>query len=300
VSKPEERPPCSWCSGTGFVGVVPCRECDSTGREKESHNAERERAARRLGEELRRHEPAGTVDFRVLVPPNVDELPSRDEWQSKQDEAERARRLHDADVVRALTEQDVEWLVRDGAPPDPSAALRRVWRWEERRRKGEGDFTVLVLLGLKGRGKTLAGAWLLANYGPGVYCTAEQLRAAFVAPPYAAERDLVRRAHLARVLFVDELGRERDAETANASLFDVINCRRGRVSVEGATPRGLRYARWTLLAGNITEATFRERYDASTVAKIEQQGFILTAQGPDLRVRMIDRIKRAKGAKGGT
>lgn len=24
---------CSWCYGDGFVGVVPCRECGSTGRE---------------------------------------------------------------------------------------------------------------------------------------------------------------------------------------------------------------------------------------------------------------------------
>lgn len=27
-----ECSPCSWCSGDGFVGVTPCRECKSTGK----------------------------------------------------------------------------------------------------------------------------------------------------------------------------------------------------------------------------------------------------------------------------
>jgi DnaJ-class molecular chaperone len=25
------RVPCTWCSGTGFVGTTPCRECVGTG-----------------------------------------------------------------------------------------------------------------------------------------------------------------------------------------------------------------------------------------------------------------------------
>ena len=29
-----DESPCSWCSGTGFVGTVPCRECGSTGVEQ--------------------------------------------------------------------------------------------------------------------------------------------------------------------------------------------------------------------------------------------------------------------------
>ncbi len=33
AAKPEDaETPCSWCSGDGFVGVVPCRECKSTGK----------------------------------------------------------------------------------------------------------------------------------------------------------------------------------------------------------------------------------------------------------------------------
>ena len=230
-------------------------------------NPERDRAVEVLGEELDRLLPVGDrVDFRALVPPSADELPSRAEWDCKQAELERAQRLHDAGVEVALTEQDLEWLVRDGVPPDPSSALRSVWRWEQARLKGRADFAVLVLLGLKGRGKTFAGAWLLAHYGPGLYCTAEQLRASFKAA-YGPERELYRRALKTRVLFVDELGREADAESADAMLFDVIAARRGRPVLGGESK--LRYQRWTLLASNaLSEQAFRARYDESTVDRI--------------------------------
>lgn len=257
-------------------------------------NPERDRAVEVLGEELDRLLPVDErFDFRSLVPASAAELPSRAEWERKQAELERAQRLHDSGVEVALTEQDLEWLVRDGVPPDPSSALRSVWRWEQARRNGRADFAVLVLLGLKGRGKTLAGGWLLAHYGPGVYCTAEQLRASMKAA-YGPERDLYRRALRTRVLFVDELGRETEAESADAMLFDVVNSRRGRPPVRGDSK--LRYQRWTLLAGNLSERDLRARYDESTVDRIEQQGVILTAKGDNRRVRLIDQIKRDRGA----
>ena len=34
-----ECTPCSWCRGDGFVGVVPCRECRSTGLEPPASKA---------------------------------------------------------------------------------------------------------------------------------------------------------------------------------------------------------------------------------------------------------------------
>lgn len=253
-------------------------------------NAERDRAVEKLGKELKRHEPVERFDFRALVPPGVHRLPTQADADVIAAKALRAKRLQDAGIVDALMAQDYEWLVEDGEPPEPSGALRRVWRWQARRREGATDFTSLVLVGLKGRGKTVAGAWLLAHYGPGVYCTAEQLRASFEAPYYAADRELIRRAYLTRVLFVDELGREKDAESAKACLFDVINSRRGAV-YDGMTLRPLEFQRWTLLAGNISEKDFKARYDESMVAKLEQQGAINTAKGPDLRVRLIDRLK---------
>lgn len=31
LAKSADADPCSWCSGDGFVGIVPCRECGSAG-----------------------------------------------------------------------------------------------------------------------------------------------------------------------------------------------------------------------------------------------------------------------------
>lgn len=250
-------------------------------------NLDRERAVAQLGRDLARHEPAAPLDasdFFALIPAVDASAPTREEHDRRRIEAERERRLIAAGVATALTADDLEWLIRDELPLDTDS-LRTVRRWDHARSTGTSAFSVLVMLGLRGVGKSVAAGWLLAKHGPGIYCSAEMLRASFKATN-AQDRDLYRRAQRTRVLVVDELGRESDAESADAMMFDVINGRRGRA--------GGRDQLWTMLLGNISEKDFRERYDPSTVDRIEQQGAILRARGSNLRERLVDKMRAAK------
>lgn len=248
-------------------------------------NLERDQAVQKLGRELERHEPPeplDAADFLALIP-DLTEAPTRAEYERKRLEAERERRLHDAGIANALTGEDLERLIRDEL--EETDSLRTVRRWQHARSTGTSAFSVLVLLGLRGVGKTVAAGGLLAEHGPGIYCSAEALRASFKATS-AMDRELFRKAQRTRVLVVDEVGRESDAESADAMLFDVINGRRGRA--------GGRDQLWTMLMGNISEKDFRERYDPSTVDRIEQQGAILRARGANLRERLVDKMRAAK------
>jgi hypothetical protein len=263
-------------------------------------NIDRERALDKLGKQLDRMEPVTTpFDFASLVPDQDECMASDAELERARIVAEREDRLCDSGIAKAITEDDFQRVVHAwreeskrifpviGAEgfPHYTQALRNVVGWENKRSTGTYAFAVLVLLGLKGIGKTVAGAWLLAGHGPGLYTTAEQLRASFDSK-LERERELYYRALKARVLFVDELGREKDAVTADAMLFDVVNNRRGRAGRSGQL--------WTLLAGNLSDEDFRKRYDGSTVDRIEQLGVIVKVEGDNLRGRLIDELREQK------
>jgi hypothetical protein len=277
---------------------------------------ERDQAVVRMGRELARQRAIEKFDFRALVP-SEDELPEADPA------VERARitlargtRLAESGIDKAITDEDFvrltqAWKIhvdRSGKRwilpvirgrslkvagqaefEHDTEALRNVVKWEHARSTNTSAFGVVVLLGLRGRGKTVAGGWLIAGRGPGLYTTAEQLRASYAADHYR-ERALYLRALKARVLFVDELGREKDAETADGMLFDLVNNRRG-------SGRGGRF--WTVFAGNLSDADFRARYDPSTVERIEQLGTVFTCEGENLRGRLVDELGKQKVAKQG-
>lgn len=251
-------------------------------------NLERDRAVQRMGAELKREQPVSEpFDFWSLVPADQ-EYPPRARWEEEEVRAQRAQRLEHAGIVPTILEEDFDSVVRDALTIE-TPALRNVRSWDNKRCTLSYSFGVLVLVGLKGQGKTVAGAWLLAKHGPGLYCSAEALRASFKATA-AVDRGLWRRALRTRVLVIDELGREADAETADAALFDIINSRRGRAGREQL---------WTLLMGNLSEEAFRARYDDITVDKIEQQGAIITVRGENLRTRVVDRLNASKNAREG-
>lgn len=252
-------------------------------------NLDRDRAVGKMAAELRRHQPQSEpFDFSSLVPADHESLPSKAEWEKHQEWSKRSRRLHSAGVVSAILPEDLEWVVRDELPIE-TPALYNVRSWNNKRSTLSYSFSVLGLVGLKGQGKTLAGAWLLAKHGPGLYCSAENLRASFKSYS-AVDRALWNKALKTRVLVLDEMGREADAESADAMLFDVINSRRGRAGHDQM---------WTLLMGNLSEEAFRARYDASTVDRIEQQGAIITVKGPNLRTRVVDRLRASRTARDG-
>lgn len=250
-------------------------------------NLERDQAVEQLGAELKRHEPAEATDFWKLIPAESANARSREEYDRAEREAEREQRLRASGIVTALTDDDLDALIR-GKLALQTNALDSVRRWVNARSTGSFAFSVLVLLGLRGVGKSVAAGELLGDHGPGCYCSAEALRASFKATN-GPDRELFKRALRTRVLVVDEIGREDDAMSADAMLFDVVNARRGR-----GRDHASRDQLWTLLLGNISEKDFRERYDPSTVDRIEQQGVILRATGPNLRERLVDKMRAAK------
>lgn len=256
-------------------------------------NLERDKALAKLDKQLERMEPAPPVtkqDFWAMIP-SKDQLrgPDLDVLRAEL-ELEREARLEASGILTAITEEDRDWLIRDALPLETDA-LYNVKGWDHKRSSLSYAFSVCVLVGLTGRGKTVSAGWLLAKYSPGLYCTAEELRASF--DSFAAkDRALFRKALQTRVLVIDELGREKDAVTADAMLFEIVNARRGRPNAH-LTRKG-HHQLWTLMLGNIDEQVFRARYDAVTVSKIEQLGAIFTVEGENLRGRVIDKLMRGE------
>lgn len=189
----------------------------------------------------------------------------------------REQNLQNANVEGVITELDWRAVVADTLDLS-THPMRAVRRWVHiRGEQHSKPIAVVVMLGLTGRGKTIAGAWLLASLG-GVYITAEEL-CRLMASNYAASVTEFDRVMRARVLFIDEIGFEEDAAKAAGMLFRVINRRQGLL-------RG-----WTLLAGNLALATkdgtneFLERYGERTVKRIEHVGYFVEVDGDDLRRR---------------
>jgi hypothetical protein len=251
-------------------------------------NNEHERNKAKLAAELDRHEPkAEPFDFWSLVP---DYGPGdKSAWEAAQAREGRLARLKASGVIPAITEEDVRWIV-DGALPMDTQALREVRLWHSARMSGRASaLNTLVLVGMRGRGKTVAAAWLIANVDTsGCYCTAEQLRLSRRGTR-AEERVIYHRALKAGCLVVDEIGREDDLPSADGALFDVINGRRGRLGYRRS---------WTVLAGNISEDVFKARYDESTISKVLQTGMVVTCHGDDLRVSWRERMQAAQRGPG--
>jgi hypothetical protein len=242
-----------------------------------------------LAAEVARHEPkVERFDFWSLVPDENLVTGDRVAWEAKEARKARLARLKASGVIPAITEEDTHWIVEACLPFD-TLALREVRLWHTARMSGRASaLNTLVLVGERGRGKTVAAAWLLANVDTsGCYCTAEQLRLSRRGTR-AEERVTYHRALRAGCLVVDEIGREDDLPSADGALFDVINGRRGRLGHKRS---------WTVLAGNISEDVFKARYDESTISKVLQTGMVVTCKGDDLRVSWRERMAQKGPSK---
>lgn len=187
-------------------------------------------------------------------------------------EAREQRLMDDRCGIRgAITAEDRAAIVSDQGLRN-THALRAVQRWfNVRSGSVQRPLGALALVGNTGRGKTLAGAWLIARLG-GQYVTAESLRRAFVSTHWR-DRGVLDELCNQRCLMVDDAGTELDAITAQAAMFEVVNRRMGN-------PRA-----WTLITANLTAGEFRERYGERTTRRIEHQGAIIEVEGEDLRRR---------------
>jgi len=180
----------------------------------------------------------------------------------------RESRLTDSGVRGAITDEDFDWIVQDAIPHE-THALRAVRLWMAVRSGSAKPLTTLALTGLTGRGKTLAGAYIVSQLG-GRYVTAEDLRRLVVGTHWREGAELERLLN-ARCVVVDELGGELDASTAAAAVLKLVNRRSGSGRA------------WTLLTANLPEPEFRERYGERTVRRIEHRGAIIEVAGEDLR-----------------
>jgi len=226
------------------------------------------------------------VDYLRLIPSPA-ELDAIDERQRREATLERQaeeryhrnRRLIESNAC--VTEEDHRRIVR--ATLSPTQPLSQVRPWST---TGQA---FLVLLGPTGRGKTVSAGWWHANHG-GIAVTARELCIAH-AQEHAEARKLRALVASERLVTIDELGHERDADEAESGIFETVNMR---------LKRGFK----TLLLGNIArvpkKATadapataprtdFATRYGERTWKRIRAQGHIYVVTGPCLREAIEER-----------
>lgn len=195
-------------------------------------------------------------------------------------ESESGRRVRD--LVR---HRRVERVQNAGVPLPPedlrclaagelqvTHSLRVVRAWHEvftGARKAERCPRITALLGGTGCGKTMAGAWLVAEEG-GVYVSALELRKRLVSGHWR-DTEWAERVLRSRIVVLDDVGTESGDAEASAAVFELVN---KRVGQEG----GL-----TLITGNLSVAEFVERYGERTARRIEHAGVFIEAKGADLR-----------------
>jgi DNA replication protein DnaC len=228
--------------------------------------------------------PAGEIE---LAPERRISAPAED--VAKIDRDRRAKRLQDSRILRAINEEDANWLIEDSLPLK-THALQQVEWWQNIRGKGgvRSGMSVLGLLGLTGVGKTLSAGVLLGRLG-GVYCLVEELVASFHASR-GSDRTLFEEALDAHVLVIDELGFDKDPEKTTTMLSKVINLRQGRIGASGEWRRT-----WNLLLGNMTVEAFHGRYTETEERlqwRIAQSGMLVEVQGENLRLPFMDRIRK--------
>jgi DNA replication protein DnaC len=149
-------------------------------------------------------------------------------------------------------------------------AIDAVQRWIDAKGK-----PILVLLGGVGTGKTVAAAWALAR---------EARRSPYHGASYAKIRDLANlfragfgedlkafeRHQGARLLVVDELTTERDADLGRACLHELIDWR----GAKGAP---------TILLANRTKAEIAKHYDARTIDRLRECAAVVELAGKSMR-----------------
>lgn len=216
----------------------------------------------------------------------------------------RAKRLEASTIDLAILPEEYEWVVNNEFPLQ-TFALKAVKRWEHvHGRQRFRPFSTMVLSGLRGRGKTVAGAWLIAQYddtdvnlarGGAFYATCEELRQSRM----TKERKVFERACSACVLVADELGTEDDDNDSHQRmLYELVNRRSGLSTA------------WTLFLSNFDRKVLGGeevrgehmpgRYDIRTIEKIEQRGMFVQIPDtePNLRKRLEDELaKRNRGGQ---
>jgi DNA replication protein DnaC len=164
---------------------------------------------------------------------------------------------------------------------EPLAALRATQGWLAKATDREAPGrNVLVMAGATGLGKTLAAAWAITREG-GIYVKMDEL-----CRDYARwERDRTtmdhsgnawRRYQRARLVVLDEVGRERDANLARDAFYKLVDERQSR------------RRQLTIMVTNLSRADFLARlhagaYDERSASRLARDAWVVPLDGKDLR-----------------
>jgi DNA replication protein DnaC len=205
-------------------------------------------------------------------------MASKAEVEGRERREVRATRL--AAMRDAITEADFAAIVAEDER-DKTHALRWARGWlrtltGEVRPKDGVRRNFLVLIGEKGRGKTVAAGWVLAELG-GLYVSMPDLLE--VADPKNWQgRDAWERYRVARTLIVDDVGTEDEKayppEVVAGVIWRLVNARQG----------GRHY---TVFTTNLAEAQFLALCGERGGDRIQHQGVIATVKGQDLRRKAV-------------
>lgn len=197
----------------------------------------------------------------------------------------RAQRLTESGVREAITPEDYDRIVR-GAGLFPTHAFKTVEAWHQtfHKKRAGRHVPIVVMYSLTGRGKTVSGAWLIAEEG-GCYVTAPEARSVLTSGHWndARRKDKILRS---RVTVFDDLGTEKNDEDAQTALFLFANQRQGLDS--GLSLITANLALRVMVDGRVVpEKGLLTRYDERTVNRLQHVGRFVEATGADLRRKVL-------------
>lgn len=181
----------------------------------------------------------------------------------------RRENLRTSRVKHVLSADAVQRIIEGTCDATPAMTLVQRWVSSASEAYAAGkapQVRVLVLLGERGVGKTVAAAWALAMQG-GRYATSQELVASYTTP-YAPDRQPYMRARGTALLVVDELPTVATTEV-RAMLHDLIDHRqRGQL---------------TLVLGNGTPAEWDALLDPRTQDRLAPMTFVRVMRGDSRR-----------------
>lgn len=186
--------------------------------------------------------------------------------------------MGEEDAQRVTAELQLDWARKRGSQLEPLHVASRWWRSMQRWRRRRGrQKSLLVLCGVPGTGKTATlGRVMLwhrlrywrGDWGRRVWTWPSASAAPIYVSAYTLSRDifsqssreLEERLHAAPLVCVDELGLESALSGPYLGLLQLLVLRR--------TARG----KPTVVAGNMTEAELRERYQLRVDRRVSEEG----------------------------
>jgi DNA replication protein DnaC len=202
-----------------------------------------------------------------LKNPITAEAKKRQEAERRvEDRFDRYMRMKESDLINAISSDVAERVAVDDL--EETRSLKIVKDWYEVKNP------FLFLTGPTGVGKTVAGAWVIANHG-GLYVRAQQLERAGLAV-FGPYEELLQRVYRERVLFIDDLGTEFRLSEFSSVLSEIINNRQGG---------GLR----TVFTSNLVRSEIEEKYfGRRELSRLKNVACYITDDAEDMRERDVD------------